>query len=229
VVRPALPRALSDVLTAATGAEKRHDPVSPTTGGPAGNANLTAWTGLLLLVLFLAESATLVSLGSMISWHIVIGTLLAPLALLKTATTGWRILRYYTGNPAYRQAGPPPVVLRFLGPLVILTALAVLGSGFALVALGDAAHNTVVTVAGIRLDAVTVHQASFVAWLTVVGVHTLTRTLAAVRIATARDPQRHTVPGTPGRVAALAVTLIVGAIASAVVLSLSGAWTHRPG
>ena len=45
-----IPQALStgpigDVVAEATGREARHDPVLPGTGGPAGNAVLTAWTG----------------------------------------------------------------------------------------------------------------------------------------------------------------------------------------
>ena len=60
----------------------------------------------------------MLSLHSMLSAHILIGAVLVPLVLLKTATTGWRILRYYVGSKAYRIAGPPPLLLRVLGPLV---------------------------------------------------------------------------------------------------------------
>ncbi len=129
-------RTLTDVVASATGRLRREDPTLPRTGGPAGNAALTAWIGLALLLLFLAELLTLLDVTGLISWHIVIGVLLVPPALVKTATTGWRILRYYTGHPAYRQAGPPPLLLRLLGPLVVLTTLAVLGSGLVLIAIG---------------------------------------------------------------------------------------------
>ncbi|MDQ1706623.1 MAG: hypothetical protein QOF18_2989 [Frankiaceae bacterium] len=216
---------LADVIAVATGAEHRPDPVTPTTGGPAGNALLTACTGLLLLALFLAESVTLISVRSMISWHIVIGTLLVPLALLKTATTGWRIVRYYTGNAAYRQAGPPPLILRVLGPIVILTALAVLGSGLALIAVGNSAHDNLATIVGFRVDAITVHQASFIAWLAAVGVHTLLRTVPAIRIAGHAGAPRGGVPGGLARLGLIAVTLIAGGVVSGIVLNLSGAWT----
>lgn len=89
------------------------------TGGPAGNATLTAWTGLtLLLLLSLAELLTLVSLGHLLSWHIAIGAALVPVALLKIGNTGGRVVRYYRDNPHYKKAGPPPLLLRLLGPLV---------------------------------------------------------------------------------------------------------------
>src|SRR5665213_387039 len=86
---------VSDAFYSAIGRLHRDDPIEPRTVGPAGNARLTAWTGLLLLVLSLAELVTLLNVGGLISWHIVIGTLLIPPALLKTASTGWRIIRYY--------------------------------------------------------------------------------------------------------------------------------------
>jgi hypothetical protein len=115
-----------------------------------------------------------------------------------------------------------------LGPFVILTALAVLGTGLALVALGnDAAHNSFATIAGFQLDAITLHQASFIAWLAVVGIHALTRTVGAVRIATSAGPAARGVPGAPTRLTILATTLLVGGVAAAIVLQLSTAWTHR--
>ena len=140
--RPSLPRPLDEVVSTALGEVHRDDPALPRTGGPAGNARLTAWAGVVLLVLFLVECFTLLGLDQMLSVHIVVGAMLVPLALLKTATTGWRIARYYAGSPMYREAGPPPLLLRTLGPLVIFTALAVLGSGLALIPLGGSAHDT---------------------------------------------------------------------------------------
>lgn len=98
----------TDTLDEATGRRRRRDPVRPRTGGPAGNAVLTAWTGLLLLALFLAELVTLLDVHGLISWHIALGALLIPPALFKTATTGWRIIHYYVGDRDYVDAGPPP-------------------------------------------------------------------------------------------------------------------------
>lgn len=125
--------AVMDTLRAAAGRYHRDDPTAPGNGGPAGNARLTAWTGLLLLVLSLAELVTLINVGGLIGWHIVIGVLLVPPALLKTASTGWRIVRYYRGNPDYRHAGPPPMLLRILGPGVVLSTLGLLASGLMLI------------------------------------------------------------------------------------------------
>src|SRR5689334_3326598 len=99
----------TEVLVEAVGRGHRKDAVLAGSGGPAGNARITAWTGLVLLVLFLAELVTLLDVHRLIAWHLVIGALLVPPALAKTASTGWRIVRYYTGSRPYRDAGPPPM------------------------------------------------------------------------------------------------------------------------
>lgn len=76
--------ALSEVVSTGLGTAHRDDPVSGRTGGPAGNARLTAWTGLLLLAAFGAECATLLGLRQLIGVHILVGAFLVPPALLKT-------------------------------------------------------------------------------------------------------------------------------------------------
>ena len=219
-----MPPVVAEVVDSALGREHRDDAPLPRTGGPAGNASLTAWTGLALLVLFVAECVTLLALHQLISWHIVLGTVLVPLALLKTATTGWRILRYYTGNAAYVEAGPPPLLLRMLGPLVILTALAVLGSGLALIPLGTD-YRPFATVAGFSIDAVTVHKACFVLWLVVVGAHTLVRLVPALQVASGAGPRRKRVDGGWLRVTAVVLAVGVGLGAGFAVLSASSTWT----
>jgi hypothetical protein len=220
-----LPQWTEDTLAEAAGTARRVDPVLPGTGGPAGNARLTAWTGLVLLALSLVELVTLVDVGPLIDWHIAVGVLLVPPALLKTASTGWRIVRYYTGHAPYRTAGPPPMFLRVLGPLVVLSTLAVLGSGLALVALGPAGGRTVLlTVLGQRIDTVTVHQGTFVVWAVVTGLHTLGRIVPALRIVTARAGQAR-VPGGASRAGAGVVVLAAAGIACVLLLGASSAWT----
>ncbi|WIX98489.1 hypothetical protein QRX60_31040 [Amycolatopsis mongoliensis] len=214
-----------ETFAEATGQQRRADPVLPRGGGPAGNARLTAWTGVLLLALFLAELVTLLNLDGLISWHIVIGVLLVPPALLKTATTGWRVIGYYTRRPAYRQAGPPPMLLRLLGPLVVVGTLAVLGSGLALIALGPVSSRTVLfSVVGQDIDAVSIHQATFLAWAVVTGLHVLARLVPAMRIVTSSRDGGQRVPGRPSRAVVLLASMVVAVVAGAVLLGASGAW-----
>jgi hypothetical protein len=214
-----------ETLAQATGQDDRHDPVLPTTGGPAGNARLTAWTGAILLVAFLIELVTLLNLDGLVGWHIAVGALLVPPALLKTASTAWRIVGYYGRRVPYRQAGPPPMPLRVLGPLVVLGTLAVLGSGLALVAVGpDGSRTPFIRFAGFSVSALTVHQGTFVLWAVVTGLHTLARLVPAFRIVTAHGTGQR-VPGRTTRLGLLVLTLLVGGVAAAIVLGLSGAWT----
>jgi hypothetical protein len=117
------------MFSAGVSRSHRADPAAPGHGGPAGNARLTAATGVLLLVLFLAGRVTLLDVTGLAGWHVVIGVLLVPPALVKTGVTGCRVLRDYTGGCGYRVAGPPPGPLRLLGPRVALRTLALLGAG----------------------------------------------------------------------------------------------------
>jgi hypothetical protein len=217
-------RIVQDVVASAAGAEVRHDPVEPRTGGPAGNARLTAWIGLLLLVGFVVECATLLSLREMLNVHILVGGILIPLVVVKTATTGWRIARYYSGSAPYRTAGPPPLLLRVLGPLVVVTGLAVLGTGLALIPLGQSSFTSIVTVAGQRVDALTLHKLSFVLWLVVTGAHVLARTVPAMQLAGGRRQDSRRVPGAALRLAIVALTLGVSAGTGIVVVDLPSDW-----
>ena len=107
---------------------------------------------------------SLISIRGLISWHIVIGALLIPPALAKTATTGCRAPRYYRGDEGYKTSGPPPLLLRLLGPLVVLTSVTLLATGTTPVLIGEeASRQTLTTAAGFSLSWPTVHQASFIA------------------------------------------------------------------
>jgi hypothetical protein len=150
--------------------------------------------------------------------------ILIPPALLKTGTTGWRILRYYAGDPAYREAGPPPLLLRVLGPLVVLGSLALLGSGLALVVLGQQrSRESLFTLVGQRVDVLTLHQASFAVWAVVTGLHVLGRLLPAWQSAAGRSA---VVPGPRGRLLLLVGSLVVAGLCALLVLAHPGGWNH---
>lgn len=225
-----LGRAASDAIAEAAGRTHRKDPVLAGTGGPAGNARLTAWTGLLLLVLFVVELLTLLDVSGLISWHLVVGVLLVPPALLKTASTGWRIARYYAGSRPYRLAGPPLLLLRVLGPLVVISTLAVLGSGLALAAVGaDAGRRQLLDVWGHRVDAITVHQATFAVWAVATGLHTLGRGVPALRLTMTPRRVGPAVQGRYWRSGALVVTMLAAAVTAILVLGAAGSWRSDDG
>jgi hypothetical protein len=217
-------RHVAETVSAALGRAPRSDPVLEGTGGPAGNAVLTAWTGLVLLVLGVAELLTLIDMHGLISWHIAIGALLVPPALVKTASTSWRVVRYYRGNPAYAEAGPPPLVLRLLGPLVVGSTLALLATGVVLIVLGqDGSRSGLVTLLGFRLDWITLHQASFAVWATVTGLHVLARIVPALRLTFLAGRSRR-LPGLPARLVVLIIAGLAAAALAVVLVRADGSW-----
>ncbi len=225
-----LPTVLDDTLAEALGRGGRDDPVLARTGGPAGNARLTAWTGLLILVLSLAELVTLLDVRGYISWHIVLGTLLIPPALLKTGSTGWRILRYYRHDPNYVQAGPPPLLLRLLGPGVVLSTLGLLGSGLILVLVGDNnAHTLLFSVLGQRVDWLRLHQGLFLVWGVLTGLHALARLVPALMLTFLPPGRRLSLEGRWARLTAFGVTAVAAAVAAVLVLSAGGSWRDGGG
>lgn len=211
---------ISETLDAALGRGRRDDATLPGHGGPRGNAHLTAWTGLVLFVLFAAEGVTILSIGTLISWHVAIGAILIPPTVLKTATTGWRIVRYYAGHAAYVQAGPPPMLLRMLGPVVIATSVAVLGTGVMLIVVGPDAAG---------LNWLILHKLSFFAWLAAMGLHVLGRLVPG--LLTARDglEDRGTVPGGFWRTAAITVSIAAGVALAFLLVHHEGNWSSAAG
>lgn len=75
-----------ELVDEAVGRRSRIDPALWCSGGPTGNANLTAWTGLILLILIPIGLVTLINVRGPISWHIVVGTLLLLPAAPPTCT-----------------------------------------------------------------------------------------------------------------------------------------------
>lgn len=215
---------VADAVAEALGQERRVDPVLPRTGGPAGNALLTAWVAWVLLVGSAAEGLTLLDVHGLISWHVAIGALLVPPALLKTASTGWRMVSYYVGRPAYQEAGPPPAFLRLLGPLVVVSTLGLLGSGVLLVLLGaDGSRATLVDVVGFRADWVTVHQGFFIVWFVVMTFHVLGRLIPAMRITVSRG-RTAMVPGTWTRWLLLGASVVSAIVLAVALVHAEGSW-----
>jgi hypothetical protein len=143
-------------------ARARHRHRSQTSGGVAGNERLTAMTGAVLLVLFAAEGMTLLRVHQLLTIHFFVGMLLLGPVALKVASTGYRFVRYYTGAAPYVRKGPPAPLMRLLGPLVMATSLAVLGTGVALAVTGPGDPQWIF-----------LHKASFVLWFGVMTIHVL--------------------------------------------------------
>jgi hypothetical protein len=195
-------------------------PVAPRSGGVDGNERLTAATAVVLVVLLAALGVTILSIGPLIWWHVLLGMLLIPPVLLKLGSTGWRFVRYYARSPEYVRRGPPLRPLRLLAPLVIAATLAVFATGVALLVVGPAG--------GILVG---LHKASFVVWFVVTAIHVLAHLRSIPRLAVA-DWQRRPlsrgrrVPGIGRRRLLLAGSIVVGAILALATVRYAQPWVH---
>lgn len=182
--------------------------------GVDGNARLTAAIGAVLAVLLFVEGITLLQIRQLISVHFFVGLLLVPPVVLKIGTTVYRFLRYYTRAESYVAKGPPHLLLRITGPLVVLSTVALFGTGIALI---WASRDS-----GI----VGWHKASFVVWFVFMTVHFLGHLPETVQLVWRDWFSRSRARGRRIRVATVAVTLVAGVVAGVAVLPDATGWSH---
>jgi len=194
---------------------KRHHRRQPSgADGVAGNEHLTALTGVVLLVGFAIEGVTILRIGRLLTLHFFIGLLLIGPVLLKIGSTGYRIARYYTGATPYVRRGPPAPLLRLLGPFVIATSLAVLGTGVALAVVGPDNGSWLF-----------LHKASFILWVGFMTIHVLAHIWRLPRILL--TPSGHAsfrLTGGAGRWLLVAASLAGGLVIALLAVHLAGPW-----
>jgi hypothetical protein len=96
-----------------------------------------------------------------------------PPVLLKIGSTCYRFARYYGGSPPYRRKGPPPMVLRVLGPIVVVTTVTLLASGVAVMLVGIDQRQPLLLL----------HRVSFILWFAAMVFHVLGHVLDTARLA----------------------------------------------
>lgn len=174
-----------------------------------GNSRLTALSGVVLLLLFAAEIVTeVLGVRNVLTAHVVIGYLLAPPVLVKFGSTGWRMSRYYLGDPDYRRRGAPRTFLRVLGPIIVVLTVALIGSG---ILCYNGPHS-------VHTLALNVHKVTFYLWLVALVCHVVPHFLESVSLAAADLLGRAgvRVPGAAAR-----RVLVVGALALGTVLAIT--------
>jgi len=179
--------------------------------GVEANARLTGSSAALLLVLLFAEGLTIPFIHRLLTPHVVIGMVLLPPVLVKLGSTGYRFARYYKGDPGYVKKGPPPALLRLLGPFVVVLTLALFASGIALMfSSGQWRSN-------LQL----LHKASFVLWFGAMTIHVLAHLGETARLASLDwyGRARSEIAGTGARqwllVASVAVGVLLGVLFAA--------------
>ena len=180
--------------------------------GAEGNERLTAIVAVVLLVLLFLVGLTVPVANVQTRLHVFLGVVVIPPILLKIASTTWRFLRYYSGNFSYRSKGPPPLLLRLLGPIIAVLTLVMLFSGVGLVIIAPNSMHPLLS---------QIHRASFVLWFVATAVHVLGHLKDTVLFAP-RDFVRHTRRQARGASARAGVTLV------SVIAGLVCAWAILP-
>jgi hypothetical protein len=182
-------------------------------GGTIGNERLTSLMGAILIVLLAALGITILRVRQLIWPHLFLGLLLISPVMLKMTSTGYRFVRYYTRNAAYRLEGPPEPLLRAIAPLLVASTVVVFVSGVLLLAEGPSSRDQLLPL----------HKISFIVWGVFFALHVLghlPRMLRALRNARSDDS-----PGAAGRWIAIAGALVAGLILAIVLIPQFGPWT----
>ena len=168
--------------------------------GVAGNARLTGVNAVVLLILLAVEGVTILGIRRVLPQHLFFGILLIPPVLLKMGSTGYRFLRYYTGNHRYRAAGPPQILLRLVAPLVVLSTVALFATGVELWLFGR--HFGAVWLRA--------HQLSFIMWFGAMTIHVLGYIVRAPTLALADYRASSSVTGREIRAYLVGGALLLG-------------------
>ena len=190
-----------------------------TGGGTDGNEQLTTVTGAILIVLLAVIGFTIPQLRQFISVHLFVGMLLIGPVLLKMASTAYRFMRYYTGDAAYRAKGPPELIMRLIGPIVMLTTVVVFVTGVVLLFVGP----------NHRDPWLMLHKVSFIVWVVFMSLHVLGHLPAVARaLGIGRTRQEQLAGAAQGRIGrwiAIAGALVAGLVLAIVLIPDFAAWT----
>jgi hypothetical protein len=186
--------------------------------GVRENAGLTSATGIALLLPLLAVTLSGLVFDSLWRVHYFAGFVLLPLVVLKLASTGYRAVRYYGGDPGYRRAGPPAPLLRALAPILVVSAAVLFVSGVAMWVTQSRGQPWS-----------TLHTDAAVVFIAVAFVHVLAYLPAAWRTARATRRSRSDTAAGPARRRAGWRPTLVGALAVGLVLAVATIpWSQLP-
>jgi hypothetical protein len=188
-------------------------------GGTEGNELLTIGAAGVLTVLLVAEGVTLLQMGPLLSVHMFVGLVLIPPVLLKLASTGYRMVRYYTHARPYVAKGPPALPMRLLAPVLAVCTVGILATGVWLLALGHKSDQLVLA-----------HKAFFFAWSAAFGIHFLVylpMMLNSLRVSW-RASQDERIPGSGVRGLLVAASLGAGFALALTLANAIAGWQSGP-
>ncbi|WP_298344364.1 hypothetical protein [Ferrimicrobium sp.] len=182
-------------------------------------ARLLALLGSVLFIGLAIEGVTVVFIGQLIALHVVLGLILLPIMAYKIIVATYRFAMYYLGAPDFKHAGPPELVLRVVGPLLVVTTVILMVSGIILV---YARPNT--PTAALWLN---IHRDDFVAWFALMVFHVLAYVRRAVGTSSydLRYSRYHSLIGRQGRLISIVLAVIIGGLLAWAIFPAVAHWS----
>lgn len=182
-------------------------------------ARLLALLGSVLFIGLAIEGVTVVFIGQMISIHVVLGMILLPIMAYKIIIATYRFAMYYLGAPDFKHAGPPELLLRVIGPLLVITTVVLMASGIILV---YARPDT--PTAAFWLN---IHRDDFVAWFALMVFHVLAYVRRAVGTSgyDLRYTRYHSLIGRQGRLISIILAIVIGVLLAWAVFPAVAHWS----
>jgi hypothetical protein len=185
-------------------------------GGSDGNERLTGATAAVLLVLLALEGLTLLGIQQFLRPHIFLGLLLIPPVMLKLASTGWKMTRYYRHSAEYVRRGPPALLLRMVvAPVLVVSTVSLFATGIAVAASAQR---------GLLLA---LHKLSFIVWVGAMSIHVLTRAVKLPRLLAADWWRADALSGRRVRQLLLTGTLVAGVGVAVLTFPVVDHWQDR--
>jgi len=174
---------------------------------------------MILIVQLAVIGVTIVEMRQLVWVHLFVGLLLLGPVLLKISSVGYKFVRYYTRSPAYRRKGPPALIMRAIGPMVVLSTVGVLATGGILLLVGPSNSYPWLFL----------HKATFVVWVGFMSLHVvghLPGVARALGVGRERDEHRSgPVFGTMGRWIVITSAVVGGLILALVLIPDFSAWS----
>ncbi|MHB1521022.1 MAG: hypothetical protein ACYCWN_06875 [Ferrimicrobium sp.] len=173
----------------------------------------------MLFVGLAIEGVTIVFIGQLISIHVILGMILLPIMAYKIIVATYRFAMYYLGAPDFKHAGPPEMLLRVIGPLLIATTVILMASGIVLV---YAKPDT--PTAAFWLN---IHRDDFVAWFALMAFHVLAYARRAVGTSgyDLRYTRYHSLIGKQGRLISILLAMVIGVLLAWAVSPAIAQWS----
>ena len=186
-------------------------------GGPEGNEQLTAATGVVLLVLLAVLGLTIVRIGQLLWLHMFLGLLLIGPVALKMGSTGYRFVLYYARDKTYIRKGPPEMWLRVIAPIIVFTTVGVFATGVWLLIIGPFHREPMAEI----------HKIFFIVWVVFTALHVLGH-LPGMPEQLGVGRKLGLESGQTGRAIVLVGVIVGGLVLALVLIPDFASWTSNP-